>query len=1133
MKQLLGTIFFVLLAFSLSATHIVGGEINYRCLGGDLYEIKLTVYRDCFNGVPYFDNPACIGIFDVNNNLLDTLMTRVRNDDTLTIFLNDPCVIIPPDICYHTTTYVDTAFLPFRPGGYQIVYQRCCRNWTINNLINPGNVGMTYYTFIGEEALLGCNSNPVFTNWPPPLICNNVPIFFDHSAIDADGDLLVYELCAPLDGALVNDPMPQPPFAPPYNTVPWLAPYGPNNMLGGAPGLGINATTGLLTGTPNVIGQFVVGVCVNEYRNGQLISVTRRDFQYNVRDCSTQNQAAFFAPEVVCDSSLTVNFINQSQSIGNGFLWNFGDPTTPNDTSTLVAPSWVYPDTGTYTITLIAGPGSLCSDTFVSVVNVQYTSLNAGFTFDILSCGEDSLVVQFFDQSVDTTSTIVSWYWNFGNGEWSTDQNPVFTFDSAGAYGVFLGVGAANGCGDFVANLIPVALPGLSTPNDQYYLCPPALGGDSSVVLNFGGNPTLSYQWSPPDWLSDPFAASPVASPPVTTTYTVTVTAINDGNDTCTQTYMVTVNVLPPFEVYLPTDTLLCGNFLDLNVNSNNGGRFFWFADAQYTIPIDLENPLTLSLTGDTTLYLIAEDAGGCIAEDSMNVLVSSSPLLANFSYLPTACTDSIIVTFTDLSVDSSGVGVNLWTWDWGDGTQVQDTVGLVSYVHDFDTSGIYVVTLAVYNPNGCNDAVQVPIEILIPEIQFFGDSLRVCLGDSVALVQSYNPAFTYSWTPVAGLSDPNAPAPMASPAADIQYFVEVSTVVGDTFCSDVFVVGVAVPLPPAISTGPDIQTCPGQLTVDANIPDGVVLTWSNEPDFDPVIYNVSGDSTFTFVASQDTTWYVLGEDVFGCGDRDTLNVVVLESAIAALPTTAICLGDSATIFAQNLVNTPVVNWVWSPDGNILSGQGTNTIVVSPSEDGFYRIIGQNALGCADTAYVSLDVFETPPIALATATPNQPYFGQTVQLETPEGQGYTYVWAPTAGLNLPNTFNPTVIPTVDGFYSVTVTDANGCSASSTVQVLLRELICDEPFIFVPNAFSPNGDGENDLLFVRSNILSEVYFAVYDRWGELVFETTDLNTGWDGTFRGKELAPDAFGWYLRAKCINNQPFDRKGNVTILR
>ncbi|MDD2345469.1 MAG: gliding motility-associated C-terminal domain-containing protein, partial [Bacteroidales bacterium] len=118
-------------------------------------------------------------------------------------------------------------------------------------------------------------------------------------------------------------------------------------------------------------------------------------------------------------------------------------------------------------------------------------------------------------------------------------------------------------------------------------------------------------------------------------------------------------------------------------------------------------------------------------------------------------------------------------------------------------------------------------------------------------------------------------------------------------------------------------------------------------------------------------------------------------------------------------------------------------------------------------------------------------------------------------------------------YVVYVSDQYGCLLSDTVRITVLEVICDEPFVYVPNAFTPNGDGNNDVLFVRSDIVVDIIFAVYDRWGEKIFETTELNKGWDGTYKGKKSDSGVFVYYLDATCLNRDKLVKKGNVTLIR
>src|SRR5690606_39240478 len=126
-----------------------------------------------------------------------------------------------------------------------------------------------------------------------------------------------------------------------------------------------------------------------------------------------------------------------------------------------------------------------------------------------------------------------------------------------------------------------------------------------------------------------------------------------------------------------------------------------------------------------------------------------------------------------------------------------------------------------------------------------------------------------------------------------------------------------------------------------------------------------------------------------------------------------------------------------------------------------------------------------------------------------------------------------VIPPMTTDFSLKVTDANGCMVTRNKTIFVLNPQCEPPYIFVPRAFTPNQDGTNDILYVRGESIDEVEFIVYNRWGQKVFETSDLSVGWDGTFRGEELAPDVYGYYLRVLCIGGDTYEEKGNVTIIR
>jgi gliding motility-associated-like protein len=444
----------LLIAFSGKATHIVGGELNYKNLGANNYEIRLTVYRDCYVGVPPFDDPASVGIFNSNNQLLQVLEMTFRGLDTLPPTINDPCTIPPLDFCYEVTTYIDTINLPPLTGGYQISYQRCCRNRNILNIINPECVGATYYATIPGPEVVAINSNPVIKFWPPPFICVDKPWRFDDSAFDYDGDSLVYELFMPFDGLTASCPMigpfapqgtscpntvsscPNVPVNPPFTTILWKAPYSTTNMLGGIP-MQINYQTGLVTATPNTQGYFVIGIRVKEYRNGIFLSETKRDFQLIVKPCPQVVVAAAQAPQAICGSN-TASFTNNSTgSAGLSFNWNFGDPTTLADTSHQVTPSYTYPSTGNYTVNLVAFVTNkpLCNDTVEAIVSIK-NNFKASFSYTPIACSNN--LINFEAINYESFGAQPLWKWYFGDGDSSTVKNPSHQYVSGGTFQVTL-----------------------------------------------------------------------------------------------------------------------------------------------------------------------------------------------------------------------------------------------------------------------------------------------------------------------------------------------------------------------------------------------------------------------------------------------------------------------------------------------------------------------------------------------------------------------------------------------------------------------------------------------------------------------------------------------------------------------
>jgi gliding motility-associated-like protein len=149
------------------------------------------------------------------------------------------------------------------------------------------------------------------------------------------------------------------------------------------------------------------------------------------------------------------------------------------------------------------------------------------------------------------------------------------------------------------------------------------------------------------------------------------------------------------------------------------------------------------------------------------------------------------------------------------------------------------------------------------------------------------------------------------------------------------------------------------------------------------------------------------------------------------------------------------------------------------------------------------------------------------------GTDFTYEWSPAEELSNPKGIKTIAKPNNTTTYTVIVTDSYGCKEFDTLTISVLDVICDEPYIFIPNAFSPNKDNNNDVLYVRGKLLTDIHLAIFDRWGEKVFETNDIKKGWDGTFKGKPCEPGIYVYYLEATCLGQINYFKKGNVTLIR
>jgi gliding motility-associated-like protein len=261
----------------------------------------------------------------------------------------------------------------------------------------------------------------------------------------------------------------------------------------------------------------------------------------------------------------------------------------------------------------------------------------------------------------------------------------------------------------------------------------------------------------------------------------------------------------------------------------------------------------------------------------------------------------------------------------------------------------------------------------------------------------------------------------------------------------------------------------------------------------------------------------VTGSD--GCAQTQTLTLTQ-PSALAmtgnSVPSTCGDPDGSASVSTSG--GTPGYTYVWS-------NASTND-TISNLAAGSYSVTATDANGCTSTSTV---IVTNTGIATANAGASVNITsGQTVQLNG--SGGVTYSWSPSGTLSCNTCQSPIASPTTTTVYTLTVTDANGCTDTDTITVYV-DIACGE--LYFPNAFSPNGDGQNDVLYVRGNCIQYLTLQVYNRWGEKVFETSDPALGWDGTWRGVACEAAVFTYMLNATLLDGTEISKKGNVSLVK
>jgi gliding motility-associated-like protein len=304
----------------------------------------------------------------------------------------------------------------------------------------------------------------------------------------------------------------------------------------------------------------------------------------------------------------------------------------------------------------------------------------------------------------------------------------------------------------------------------------------------------------------------------------------------------------------------------------------------------------------------------------------------------------------------------------------------------------------------------------------------------------------------------------------------------------------------------------------DWNFGDGIIDSTKNP------LHSYNSPGTYT-------VWLV-ADNQYGC--KDSIQKIITLAGFNPI---------SVSANSYDCKNNPIqlnasggIAYQWSPAMG-LSNPNISNPVATPTTTTQYTVNITQVSGndtCVSTLHTSVTVpsYSTSTLT-AYAHPDTIYVGQTTQLGT-QTSGGNIVWVPNYNISSTTDPFPTAWPDHTTTYMAMYTDPHGCTfpvSSVTIYVIAKD--CDEHTVFVPNTFTPNADGANDVLYARSSLVTDIHFMVADRWGQIVFETNDITKGWDGNFNGKPCNPDVFGYYITYKCNNGKDSFKKGNVTLIR
>lgn len=820
---------------------------------------------------------------------------------------------------------------------------------------------------------------------------------------------------------------------------------------------------------------------------------------------------------VVNSACVPAEITFMASSIANyKYTWDFGNGDVSSNPAFIVSDTftYIYDEPGVYTPTLSLENSTGCFRTLPEIGSIHVSTLDAEFIASETLLCDDNVPITFYNiSSSPDFLTNVNWVFQGGSPTNSDNFEEIVSFNNSGSFDVTMIV--SNGyCTDTLKK------------EDYIYVGPKpvadfqvsAAEGCEPLQVTFTDQSTIAGGilggW---DWDFNDGNGSNQTNPThvFSAGINIPVTLIVSSQEGCTDTLIQTIDVYEATDVILSEDQLICqGEQVNLQaqiLGDLTGVTYSWSPSTGLSCT-DCLNPVASPL--DTITYTFSlTNAGGCVTTEEVTVVVKPYAI-PDVQITPdtTICANSIIQIY------ASG-GYNVYSYNW-DSSQP----GLSCYEYCFNPIAAPLetttYTVTVTNEHGCSNQGSVTIDILDETQPFLGDDRIICEGASIQLntTMGNNPI----WLVTDGLSCSNCPDPIASPDAPVVYYVQVTT---DFGCDILDTLAISIMTPDDLDAGEDIAICRGETIELIGVGVGTVI-WS------PNFYMTNLNSFNPEVNPTVTTTYFMSVTNGDCTLRDSVEVEVVEKTNIDIDDVTICEGEDVELVVEGRAD--IYNWLPSPD---LSSLTIENPIASPTDTATFTVIATLATCEPDTESVVVNVIPSPFISLSSVINYFP--GQEVGLDVlVSGTGiYAYNWSPNTNISCITCSNPVVTPDGSEGYTVVVTDlATGCSSESTVQFNLLDE-CPEELISVPNIFTPNGDGYNDRMemFLSPTLTNEIYsYRIFNRWGTLVFETTDSNEGWDGTFNGRDLPGGVYVYLIEAPCeITGGRIIKKGDFVLMR